>query len=196
MNNLDAYLQTKDITLLHKWVEENYNMFLHLAYKIKKRHNIKSLTIEELISECVIAFYSSIDKYNPEISKPTTYIYTAIEWAIINKLKHFNATDFANRVGAFSLDAEFTTEESAITYSDIVSDGTDESADVMNKIMLDNFREYMSNYKDGLTKEVYNLYIQGYTMVDIGKQLGYTKQYISKILKNLVQEIRTEWNLE
>lgn len=197
MSDLEKYIETRDIKYLHSWVEENYVMFKDLASKLKRRYNIKSLSIDDLFSECIIAFYATIDKYEPKISKPTTYIYFAVERAIINKLKFNHAHDFEARVPTLSLDEEIGSgvSSSPLTYAEIISDGTDESTSVMTNIMLDKLRSYMASYEDGLTKDVYNLYIQGMTMSDIGRTLGYTKQYISKILKNLEEEIRLDWHV-
>ena len=196
MNNLiQQYLETKDMKFAHQWVSDNLNFFHDIVHKTLKRNNIYNVSKEDLFSEAVILFYEHIDNFNPALGELSTYMYKVIGNGLINKITHHNNKDFSTRVGAISLDKEYDSGNGAVlSLEDIATQFNEDK--LMMTVLANALDEYVRLNLPIKKRKIYNLYKEGLTIPSIAANVGVSKQYVSKVLKDLVDQVREEWQVE
>lgn len=192
-NLITLYLETKDITYLHQWVEGNLKFFHDIVHKTVRRNNMFSVSKEDLFSEAIIIFYDTIDKFDPQLGGLTTYMYRVIGNGLINKITHENNKDFSTRVGAMSLDRTYESGDGSVVAFEEIA--TIESNDVMVAVLTKSLDSYVSNNLPLRKQHIYKLYKSGLPLSAIANNVGVTKQYVSKVLKDLVEQVRKEWQV-
>lgn len=192
---IDSYFKTKDITYLHQWVSENIKVFHDMVHKTLRRNNIYNVSKEDLFSEAVIIFYETVDKFDPALGEFSTFIYRSVGNGLINKITRGNNKDYANRVGAVSLDRYFEASDgSTMSYDEMVTKFDEEK--LMMTILAHELDEFVSKNFSQKKQDIYHLYKEGLTIPSIALNMGVTKQYVSKVLKDLVEQVREEWQVE
>lgn len=193
MNYLDEYFKTKDITYLHSWVSENYTMFYDIVDKTVRRNNMYDYSRDDLFQEAVVIFYSLVDKYNPELGKFTTFIYTALGNSLTTILRQTIDRDVATRLGAVSIDTTVSFEDGDVSLESVTENPRDE--DPMTKVLIVNLGEYVDKHCNPMMQSIYKLYCNGYKLNEIADQLHVSTQHVSKSLQNLTEQVRKEWRV-
>lgn len=190
---ITLYLETKDITYLHQWVEGNLKFFHDIVHKTVRRNNMFNVSKEDLFSEAIIIFYDTIDKFNPALGELTTYAYRVIGNGLINKINHENGKDFSTRVGAMSLDKTYESGDGSVVAFEEIA--TIETNDAMTSVLAKSLDTYVSRNLPPRKQRIYALYKSGLPLSSIANNVGVTKQYVSKVLKDLVDQVRKEWQV-
>ena len=193
-SNLQAYFDTKDIQSLHAWVSDNYTMFRDIVAKTIKRHNLYTVDPDDMFSEAIIAFYGIVDTYDPAISQFSTYIYKTIENELLNKIKTERVHDFQRRVSIVELDEVVESDNGKTALREESVSATDPEA-IMRSVMVTELREYVETHLSPKKREIYKLYSNGMNIPMVADKLGVSKQYVSKVLSDLIQEVRKEWQV-
>ena len=196
MNNLlKQYFETKDIKFVHQWVAENMNFFHDIVHKTTRRNNVYNASKEDLFSEAIIIFYDAIDAFDPNRGEFTTYMYKVIGNGLINIITHQVNKDFSTRVGAISLDAEYGSSNGAVTTFEEIATKFHEDK-LMIGVLAHALDEYVKANLPLKKRKIYHLYKEGLTIPSIAANVGVSKQYVSKVLKDLVNQVREEWQVE
>lgn len=194
MDYLQDYFETKSIQSLHKWVEENYKMFHHIVSKMQKQYSLYDLDSQDLFSEAIICFYEVIDGYKPEAGKFSTFIYRAITNGLLTKLRHSRTIDFQRRVDVVDIDETYEDASGYQMSRESVISVTDEDS-LMRGVMVGELNEYVETHLPPRKKAIYKLYCKGLNIPQVANKLGVTKQYVSKVLQDLVEDVRKEWKV-
>lgn len=195
MDHITQYLETKDPKFLHCWVEENYKLFYSIVHRLTKRYQLYDFELGDLFSEAVVAFYETIDKYDPSRGEVSTYINHAVPNYMINKFTASKNRDFARRVPTINIDETVEDDNGSSYYKE----GTVSISDTdmpMTMVLLGNLDAWVRINLSPKKQKIYTLYQQGMTLQSIAKELGVTKQYVAKVIDNLIIKVREEWNVE
>lgn len=192
MNYIEDYLSTKNVQSLHMWVEENYKIFHDIVRATLKHNSLYNLSPDDLFSEAVIAFYGVVDKYSPETGAFTTFIYKAIGNELLNKIKTDRRHNFQGRIDAVELDSGHCYD------GDISVEETVSNTDInlpMNNVMIADLRKLAKEKLSPKKYTIYTKYSQGKTAQVVADEVGVTKQYVSKVIQDIVEMARKEWRL-
>jgi len=189
--NLMLYFETKNISYLHEWVACNYKVFHTIVNRVLKMNSIYSVDHDELFQEAVILFYSVVDKYNPELGQFSTFLYSVLSNELLNVIKKEHRSHFSKRVNAIELDAPLDEEYGSLTESAISID----TGDVIDTILIKDMEKYVETHCNDRTKSVYQLYTKGYSLTEVGKVLGISKQRVSQIIQSLTADLSHEWGV-
>lgn len=189
------YLETKDVTHLHTWVSENYKLFYAIVNNMLKKHTMYGYDADDLFSEAVIVFYNSIDKYDATKAKLSTFLYTSITNGLLNKIKKNRTHDFASRVPTVNIDDIMISpvDGREMLVESVVED--ERLSDLMNPLLINSLNDYVDKYGSDLLKRIYEQYCEGIPITEIADSEFVSKQYISKVLVDLVEEVRKEWEI-
>ena len=194
MDNIKAYMETKDKSFLHKWVEENTSLLHSIVHRTIKRHQFYSIDAEDLFSDAIVFFYQVVDGYDPARGRFSTYLYRALDNELTNHCKHLIRSDFGGRVHTVNIDALIDMGDGEGVSVEQILTNTDEEEN-MRRALIASLDEFVDKNYDDKIRSVYRLYSQGYPIVEIAKTLGVSKQYISSVIINLASEVRKEWRV-
>lgn len=187
MDSLVLYVETKDITYAHKWLDDNKNLIRNITRHIRKKHHLQHISEEELLQEAYVLYYSVIPKYNPSLSTPYTFLYLALGNALVSKAKELGRADMATRLGM--LDLDYTYEDSEMSLSDIL---VGDKGDYTNEVLISLMRDYINTKCDARTQLLYKLYTEGRTNTEIAKVLGVSKWMVTLMLRKLIEELKED----
>lgn len=194
-NNLEQYFLTKEIEYLHTWVSENYTMFHDIVNNLVTYHDFHIQEHDDLFSEAVIIFYDTIDKYDPNLGKLSTFMYKAIENGLLTRIRNHKARDFQRRVVTVDLDEIVESANGKTTVvEELIADP--KQVDVMTTILVQDLNDFVNTHLSPRKQEIYRLYCEGMNIPAVAEKLGVTKQYVSKVIKDLVAQVRKEWRVD
>jgi RNA polymerase sigma factor (sigma-70 family) len=192
MDYIQLYLDTKNIEYLHLWVEENHKLLRSIVHKTVVRHRLYSIDEDDLFSDAVLFFYKAVDGYNPTRAKFSTYLFKVLTNELVNHCKALIRADFAGRVPTINIDGTIdSVEGDAMAVAEVIT-ATDPK-ETITYTMRGLLQDYVRTHKDERTQLIYDMYVRGFPLVEIAKQLHVSKQYISITIINLANELREEW---
>lgn len=143
-------------------------------------------TFEDMRSEMLLEVYKKINKYDENRSKLSTFIYIVCYTKIRRDLQYTNRKE-RWETQVISLDTPIRSDSEILQLRDVIPDENNFEDNIQNK-------EILKKISAGISKETYEYYILGIPMVDIAKELGVTKQEISRRIKANVRRLANIYN--
>lgn len=143
-------------------------------------------TFEDMRSEMLLEVYKKINKYDENRSKLSTFIYSVCYTKIRRDLQYANRKE-RWETQVISLDTPIRSDSEILQLRDVIPDEHNFEGNIQNK-------EILKKISAEISKETYEYYILGIHMVDIAKELGVTRQEISRRIKANVRRLANIYN--
>jgi RNA polymerase sigma factor (sigma-70 family) len=178
--------ESREKAIPFEFDEESVVAVYKLATKNAYRLKVRKQDVEDFVQDCVYHFFSYIVyKYNPNkgvsISTLACVAFTNMYKAMLTKEKTRQALSFEH--------VAFESEYDDIKIGDLISSSSQTVLEELEEMEYNNFlNKYL--YEDKL---IYMYYVERKTLREIGKELGYSHETISRRLKTKLDEIKSEW---
>jgi RNA polymerase sporulation-specific sigma factor len=167
----DELFATGDMDLFLEKVQK------HTAAKIGSKR-FAGMDTEDVVQETVFKVYRSLDLYNSETSRMSTYVDHVIENMIRDCLRKCGSGKNLMVVNADEIVVNYDPSELGSDERSTLQVGSIDYGYQNAEVMMD----VMNNM--GLTdreKQIFQLYVEGYEFVEIAKVIGVTKSRMSQI---------------
>lgn len=166
--------------------EELYKKNTGLVHYICKKFGNLQIEYEELEACGNIAFTKCIKSFNPDASKFATYFSRVLTNEILmlqrKQKKHQEVLSLDHTI-AHDVDGK------AMKLEELVNDGTHMEQDIENKLILAQAMSAIESL-EGIQKETMQLFIQGKNQHEIGKALGISQSYVSRVIASTQKKLR------
>lgn len=161
-------------------VEENIRLATYVAKRFTGVMECAGLDFDELFSLACIGLCHGARLYDPEVSKPSTYLCRCCETAILQELRKLRRQ--AQLVKTVSLDAPVGHLENDATLGDILEDlNTDVESEAIAHMVLSRIEEEATAQE----QTVMQLYASGMRQMEIAPIVGVSQSYVSRILAKM-----------
>lgn len=166
--------------------EELYKKNTGLVHYICKKFGNLQLEYEDLEACGNIAFTKCIKSFNPDASKFATYFSRVLTNEILMlQRKQKRHQEVLSLDYTIAHDAE----GKSMKLEELVSDGTHMEQDIENKMLLAQAMSAIESL-EGVQKETMQLFIQGKNQHEIGKALGISQSYVSRVIASTQKKLR------
>jgi RNA polymerase sigma factor (sigma-70 family) len=138
-----------------------------VVYKIYKMY--PDVEWDDLESQAWLIVTEKIDRWDPEIASLSTFLYPVIHGYLQMYVQRYVLKEL-NMNG----------HRSHVDYAE-ESHGYSEEGRLDAKMQLDRMLEESS----GVSRDILKLMLQGYNQSEVAEQLGFSKQYIGQVLRDL-----------
>ena len=175
-----------------KLIEHNLRLVSHVA----KKYYSKTGDMDELISIGTIGLVKGVNSFKKEKStKLSTYLAKCIQNEILmffRNQKKINNTVYINDP------IEFDSEGNPLTFMDLIKTEDTIADDINDKINIEKLKKYVNEIGDKREKTVI---IKRYgldgkdplTQLEVSKQLGISRSYVSRIEKKVIEDLRKKF---
>lgn len=191
VNLLIEYYNTRNMKIREKIIVHN----IRLVYEIVLIYfrNVSQFEQKELVSSGIIGLIKAVDNFNPFAGvKFSTYASRAIKNSIISLFR-----ENINNLNTLSLDEDFSKhDDTPLTLYDEVSDtSVNIEKDYFDKEIIEIIHNKLNTLSDR-DKQVIYLYFgftenkRTYNQEEIASLLNISHAYVSKILRNTLEQLR------
>lgn len=183
---------------------EDYIQWEPLVKKIayKYRNNIYKIEFEDLIQIGAIGLFKGFESYDSSKGKTlTSWLYESVERAIFREFQNMDRIKRQANYKSISFDTP-TNEDEDLYLGDIIGDDSvNVEAAVVNKLMVEKYKEEINLVLTGGEKEiVYRTLFEGAKFIDLAKEYNTSNTAVRDIqrrgfrnLKNKSKMIRDKW---
>ncbi len=166
-----------------------YTRNLPFMHSIAKRFKNLPIETDDLVGCGDIAFMKCLDKYKPDTSKWLTYF----SKLMINEILMLNRKA-SKHVRCISLESVLMvgSDNKEITLSQRISTEALLEDEVLNKVAVQEVLELTKRLPEK-EREALRLHLLGTRQVDIGRQLGMTQAYVSRLIKKITNELYKQY---
>lgn len=145
---------------------------------------------DDLVQEGMMAFYRAISTF--DFDKNVTfksYARTLVQRHLINIVKSANSNKYSPLNESYNLNGqgELDTGETIVQLQSF--EGNPEN-NVLSEENLKNIEEKINSLLSSYEKDIFNLYMQGYTYVDIAGKLGVTNKSVDNALNRIKNKLQ------
>lgn len=173
-----------------EFAEKNHNLVYRFLYE-------RNLSVDEYYDIVSIGYCKAVLCFDPSKGSFSTLAYTCMGNALkahYRSLSRLSAIPLSELRSLDSVIMSNDKESDNLTLEDTVSSDFDTEWEVMSKVLLEEFIKTLS--KKELT--VLNLSMQGYDQIEIAKEIGYTRSYVSKLRIGVAQKFNkfAQYNID
>jgi len=153
-----------------RFVEENHGMI----YKVI---NVLKVCVDEYYDAGAIGLCKGAEKYDPEMSKPATFLYYCIKNEILSAMRDTLFSNSTSKYQVFSYNEKSSTMKDECEFADLFTDGT--RFEGLSHVIVN-----ISDLCNDLTereKEIVILLGREFTLEEVGKEIGCTRERIRQI---------------
>lgn len=184
----ESHKETNEELFMSGKIEVLYERNKMLMFHIINKFPNVNLEEEDFIGCCNIAFAKAVKNYNPEKSKWATFFSKIMINEILQEKRILD-----KHIKPVSM--EEIIHGSSDGYKSVkIYDGLIAIEDTANEALYNIFKEDISRISAMLTerkRKILKLYLSGKTYKDIGKEFNIGGNYVGKILKHSIAELKT-----
>lgn len=170
--------------------DDFYKLNHKLIYYFMNKYKHNGMEKDELEQIAMITMWKCFEKWNVEKGSFITYYIYCMENEMKMAYRKATSCKAIPKQIEISLEHKLSTETEGLTYADIIEDMSSNMENaVETKIIVE---EFISKLDTQLKKDIMNLFIEGYSQIDMCDIVGYSQSYINRILNRMLKKLRKE----
>ena len=184
----ESHTETNEELFMAGKIELLYERNKMLMFHIINKFQNVNIEEDDLIGSCNIAFAKAVKNYNPDKSKWATFFSKIMINEILQEKRILD-----KRIKSVSM--EEIIQGSCEEYKNVkIYDALIATEDTVNEALYNIFKEEFSRISKMLTerkRKILKLHLSGKTYEDIGKEFNIGRNYVGKILRHSIEELKT-----